>query len=198
MRRLLAFSVLAVASAAFAQVPARDMMLGRRALIAMRPTVRTELKLTDDQFKRLVDAFDGAVHVEGERIMMTMTPGFDMEGCEKAATKVFSADQLKRLEEVYLQQMGGLAAADPATAKKLAVTGEQMKKIESLLEKGAEDLMELFQSGGHDQDPKAHLRIREKTGDAIEKLLTESQRKTLKELQGKPMPKPKGDGALAV
>lgn len=203
MKRPLQF-ILTLAAAlaalpAVAQEPnAREMMLGKRIFYALGPEIRAEIKLTAAQSQKIVDCFEGALQVDGDRIMLTMHGGEDMAGMEKAAMKVLDATQTKRLTECWIQTLGALTVADDEIAKQLKLTDQQRKQANSVLEAGWDEMQGVFSGGGHDESTqKAAKAVQEETGKKIEKILTEDQRKAFEKMKGEPMKKKdKKDGGL--
>ncbi|MBI5707917.1 MAG: hypothetical protein HZC36_13110 [Armatimonadetes bacterium] len=198
LQSLLTLFVLLCALPAIAQEPpAREMMLGKKIFYALGPEIRAEIKLTPAQSQKIVDCFEGALTIEGDRIMVTMHGGEDMAGMEKAAMKVLDAAQIKRLTECWIQVLGGIAVADDEIAKQLKLTDKQRKDVERALEVGADEMHGVFSSGAHDESTqKAAKAVQVATGKKIEKLLTDEQRAAFEKMKGEPMKKKdKKDGA---
>lgn len=191
MRRLLALPVLLLAAFAFAQEgpPPREMLLGRKVFFVFRPEIKAELKLTSDQEKKILDAFEGSLQVDGDRIMLTLTPEADLDGMEKEAAKALSEDQRKRLDEAWIQELEGLALADEAVAKKLALTSDQKKSVEKVVAETAERLQELFMAGHDEGTQKEAAALRKEGGKKMLALLTADQSKVYEGLKGKPLKK---------
>ncbi|MBS1724630.1 MAG: hypothetical protein JSS66_16935 [Armatimonadetes bacterium] len=123
--------------------------------------VQSELKLTDDQKKKLDDLAQsmrpsggqggqgGQGGGQGER------PDFQamqerMKKAEEEVDKILKPDQAKRLEELRLQREGVAALARPEVAKELGLTDAQKKQMEDLQQKMMEKMREAFgnQNGG--------------------------------------------------
>lgn len=197
LHSLLTLFVVLCAVPAFAQYPpAREMMLGKKIFYALGPEIKAEIKLTATQSQKIVDCFEGALTVEGDRIMLTMHGGEDMAGMEKAAMKVLDAAQTKRLTECWIQTLGGIAVADDEIAKQLKLTDKQHKDVERALEVGADEMQGVFSSGDHDESTqKAAKAVQVATGKKIEKILTDEQRAAFEKMKGEPMKnKDKKDG----
>lgn len=165
-------------------------MLGKKIFYAVMPDFKAEIKLTDAQIKGITDAFEGCLTIDGDRIMITMHGMEDMPAMEKAAMKVLTPEQTKRLTECWLQKVEATAAADDEIAKVLGLTEKQRKDIDRLLEVGWDEMQGLFQSGAHDEaTQKAAEESRKKTAKKVEAVLTDEQKKALEKMKGAPMKK---------
>ena len=140
--------------------------------------------------------------------------GFDREKMQEFARKsqeettkflkdTLTEDQNKRLKQIGLQQsmktspagalftisfsQDGISLGEPTeTGKALKVTDEQKDKIKSINEQSMKDIRELFTPG---ERPSADAQkkmenLRKEAAEKVMEVLTEEQRKTLKELQG--------------
>ncbi|AGA25501.1 hypothetical protein [Singulisphaera acidiphila] len=107
----------------------------------------------------------------------------------KAAVKGdLKAEQTTRLEQIIRQNQGLQAFADPTTAEKLSLTGDQKAKIRELGQEIAEKSQEIFQSAGDDRQA-AMGKLQALRKEALEKVvasLTDDQKKSWKELTGEP------------
>ena len=89
----------------------KQMLLGQKIFTAFSEPARAELKITPAQYQKMQDAFEGQVQVDGDKIMVQITGSTSMEDMSEAAMKVLNADQVKRLDEIWLQQAGAAAPA---------------------------------------------------------------------------------------
>jgi hypothetical protein len=183
---LLTLAALSALGAAQQGPPPRDLMLVKRVFFALRPNVATELKVTADERSRIVDAFGGALEVEGNSIRLTLTGGQDLAEMEQNAIKVLDAAQRKRLEEVWIQRLNGLAIADDAVAKKLDLTPDQKRQADKLVEEGGNAASDLMSGGGGPEVTKKFDEIRSTYGKRVLALLTAEQLKIYENLKGKP------------
>jgi hypothetical protein len=183
---------LGLLSAAFAPAqgapPAKDLLLARQIFIALRPNVSKELNLTGAQGSKIEDAFDGSLKVDGDRVMLTMTGDTSLDDMVTAAMKVLEPVQKTRLKEIWLQESGSLAILDPALAKELGVSKDQVEKATKVAESIASKIMDLFQdmSGDHEVAAKKVKALRDDARKQVDVLLTEDQRKKLETMKGKP------------
>lgn len=186
MRKLAWIPILVLSVFAAAQSPsAKEVMLGRKVFVVLTPPVKEELKLTADQEKKLLSVFEGVLQVEGEKIMVTMTPDTDLDKLEKDAFAVLQDAQRLRLNEIWLQRLGGLALADEETAKKLGLTEGQKKSALEILEKGSEQILDLMHGGPSEDSHKQAQKLRKEVGKKMEALLDDKQKATFETLKGK-------------
>lgn len=185
MRKLALLSLLLMAAVAPAQFSSKELLVTKKVFTVLRAEVRQELKITEDQNTKIQNLFGDSLRVEGDKFMLMMTPDLDLDQIDKDAQKLLTADQAKRLHELWIQTHNGTALADDGLAKDLSLTDEQKKKIEKLVEEAARQLSELF-GGGHDEEAaKKSKDIRDKAGKLMLETLTEEQKKKYDELKGK-------------
>lgn len=185
MRQLALIPLLSLAVLAAAQGPSpKEILLGRKIFMALTPQVKEELKVTSDQTSKLLTVFGDTVQVDGDKIMIQMTPDTDLGQIEKDAMAVFTADQRKRLDQLWVQRAGGLVLLDDETAKTLKLTDEQKKAVEKLGNETADKMMELFTTGHDEATVKQSRDLRKEAGKKMEALLTEEQKKAFEGLKG--------------
>lgn len=170
--------------------PAKDLLLARQIFVALRPSVSKELKLTEAQKGKIEEAFNGGLHVEGDKVMITISGGGgdSLDEMSASAMKVLDAAQSARLKEIWLQEQGSLAVLDSTFAKALSLTKDQIAQSEKVAESVASKVMDLFQdmSGDHEAAAKKVNALRDDARKQIDAILTPEQRKTLDSLKGKP------------
>jgi len=161
-------------------------MLSKQVFILFTPKVKSEINLTPSQLTKIQDAFGDCLQVEGDRISIRLTGGQDLSEMESQAMKVLEAPQRKRLEEIWIQRLGGIALADDAIAKKVGLNANQKQEADRLVEQGGNEIAEMAPDGHSPETLKKMTDIRTKVGKKIEALLTEEQKKIFEELKGKP------------
>ncbi len=186
MRKLLILPALLLTALSLAQdMPGpKEMLLGRKVFFALTPQVKEALKLTKEQSTRIQDAFGDALQIDGDRIMLSLQPGMDLDQMEKDAMKVLSAEQSKRMSELFVQRAGGLVLLDDEVAKKLSLTDDQKASVKKLGEEAAGKVMELFHNGADDESAKKGKQLRVEYGKKMEALLTDDQKKGFEALKG--------------
>jgi acyl-CoA reductase-like NAD-dependent aldehyde dehydrogenase len=163
---------------------------------ADQKSVQEELKMTEDQIKKAKDLqeksrgnrqdFQGLSREEIQKKMAERRAEND-----KALAGILSADQMKRLNQIVLQQRGGDALNDPKIQDELKLTDDQKEKIKAIGEDFRKTMAEMRQNnqggGGDFQAAMQKMQeMRKANNDKLMKLLTADQGKTWKELTGAP------------
>lgn len=193
LRTLLVVTAAIASVASFAQEhpSGKQMLLGQKIFTAFSEPARAELKITPAQFQKMQDAFEGQVQVDGDKIMVQISGSTSMEDMSEAALKVLNADQVKRLDEIWLQQAGAAAILDKKIGKALGVSTEVVTKAESIADKAGAEMIDLMQGGPDEGAMKEMRKIRESAMKKIEDLLTADQKKKLEVMKGKPFDRKK-------
>jgi hypothetical protein len=176
-------------------------------------SVQKELKLTDEQAKKITSALKAVYDkLQGDFAALRKLQGDEArrkleavsqavnEGSMKALADVLSAEQLKRLKQILLQQRGAQAFNDAEIQKELKLSDDQKDKIKTINDDVGQELRSIFQ--GRDdlegKQKKADALLKE-TVERVCSVLTDEQRKVWKALVGepfefKPDPEPLGSG----
>jgi hypothetical protein len=130
-------------------------------------SVKKELDLTDDEIEKIPEAV------------------------RKALAGVLNDKQLKRLDQIVLQQKGTAAFSDATVADKLKLTDEQQGNIKTILADQQKEMREAFKdAGGNKGDFKGRMEkiqaMRKETEDKIQDVLTSDQKRTWKQMLGEP------------
>jgi hypothetical protein len=187
-------ALLAVGPAATAQPPGGG-MFRNQAMLLMQESVRKELKLSDEQAKKVEEV--GASMREKMMDIFQNSEGDDrrtkmqelMKETEKTIGEILKADQTKRLKQIGYQLAGAQAFGDPELAKTLKITDEQKKDIQTINMETMAAMRELFQGGGGPPDEETMKKMQELRKGAVEKvvkLFNDDQKKSWKDLQGEP------------
>src|SRR4029077_1177502 len=115
---------------------------GGAGFLLMNQGVQKELKLSDDQIKKITETtesireknredFEAARKLEGDEQRAKFQELMKKQGEEtdKALAEILKPDQLKRFKEIRLQQRKGDAFNDPEVQKALNLTDDQKEKI---------------------------------------------------------------------
>jgi Spy/CpxP family protein refolding chaperone len=107
---------------------------------------------------------------------------------KKSLAGVLKPDQLKRFEQIELQNRGAMAFSDPDIQKKLNLTGDQKDKIRGIVEDSNAQRRELFQGFQSDREGtmKKMQELNRETMSKAANVLTSEQKATWKELAGEP------------
>ena len=174
--------------------------------------VRQEIKLTDSQLQDVEKAMQELRQAEPQGAPQDRPNFADMtdqqraeafarmrernqqrmKATKEALAKVLSAEQMTRLNQIYLQQQGVRALSEPDVAAALQLTSEQQTKIADILQHlRARHLARAVDAGQGQGDPETlRQRMRERR-EQLEKdvmaILTDEQKAKLKDLQGTPL-----------
>jgi hypothetical protein len=170
--------------------------------LLVNESVHKELKLSDEQISkanqvvhdirqshlREVEKLRSLPPPAGTQKFLQLARTYSEEALKKAKD-FLTPEQLRRLKQIKLQASGVRAFSDPDVAKTLALTAgqkEQIKKIEEdIQDKGKEALK--ADGRNNAQDALARLGALHKAGiKAATALLTPSQSKNWKEMNGEP------------
>ena len=178
-------------------------------------SVQKELKLTDDQIKKVKEVTQSVREKHREELdaLRKQGPQADREKMQelfrtigedtnKALADVLKPEQSKRYKEITLQQRGAQAFNDEEVQKTLKLTDEQKEKIKTINEDAAKERRELFPprggaggagGGAGRPNPAAFEEMRKKmealnkeTMEKVTAVLTDDQKKAWKDLVGAP------------
>ena len=175
-------------------------MMGRGGGLLSRPEVKTELKITDAQGKKLEAALKPPAGQTGGGQRGPGGPGGgDQAAMQKRNAErdakikgVLSATQYKRYHELRLQQSRLSGLADPTVAAKIGVTKAQQDKIRGIQTKAMEAMRAQFQGGAAGTRPdmdkmrSSFEKARKDTDAKILATLTAAQKTKWTALLGKP------------
>ena len=177
---------------------------GGGLMLLTNKSVQQELKVDDTQAEKLNSFAQGLREKQGEQFqklqdlsqeerrakMQELGQAMSAE-IRKGLTDLLKPEQVKRFEQIQLQQMGVLGApAMPRVQEALNLTDDQKSKLRSIQEEQQESMRELFQGGGSGGDRAAAMQkiseLRKKGNDKAMALLTDSQKASWKDLTGEP------------
>jgi hypothetical protein len=136
------------------------------ASLVQSKAVQKELKLTDDQLKKVDEAI------------------------QKALASSLDPDQMKRLNQISLQLRGVRAFTDARIQDELKMSSEQKGKIKEIVEASAKELEGLK---GREGFQKAAA-VRKETMEKVTGVLTAEQRKQWQEMTGAEFRMQRGPG----
>lgn len=158
-------------------------------------SVQKELNLTEEQKTKLKDALDKVREnhkddlekfrdlsmEERQKLMRTLN-----EENTKAVSGILDNKQMKRLKQITWQTQGAQAFQNPEVQKSLKLTDEQKDKIKSINEDAGKQMRDLFQGGFNEETRKKMQDLRKETLEKVTAVLTTDQKKSWKEMTGKP------------
>jgi len=176
------------------QQPPQQSVLGP---VLSSPEVQKELKLSDEQVSKLKDVLGKVMDKYKDDIskLQRMSPEeqqkkfqeISQEG-DKAVAGVLDARQLKRFRQIEWQLQGVGALRDPTLQKELKLSDDQKKRLEDVFKEAGKKQQELFRNPGASRE-EAQKKYESFVKDLQTKangVLTEEQKKNLKEVQGPP------------
>jgi hypothetical protein len=147
-------------------------------------------KIKDDRFAGL--SFTATMHMS-EYQKEKKADQLDL-AAEKSLPWILSAEQLKRLKQIYYQERGKRPWSDKEIAEELKLTREQMDQIKALQKDQAKEMGELRkETTGANLDAAQQQEARRKTGELprtqeaqLMGALTRQQQDKWKEMRGEP------------
>lgn len=168
----------------------------------IREDIAKELKLTDEQKKKLLavqdeqrqkmmDMFQGGGFDPSDREKMQKVIGDMMKESEKKVNDVLDDPQEKRLKELSIQRQGNSAIMNEDVQKELALTDAQKAKVKELQTKQQEAMqatMEKMRNGEIERDQIRDIMSKNQKimNDELGKILTTDQAAKLKTMGGAP------------
>jgi len=130
------------------------------------PSVKKELDLSEDQAEKIPEAV------------------------LKSLAEVLSADQMKRFQQIELQQRGSAALADPKIQDALKLTDEQRNNLKTIQEDIRREQKEMFAGGRTGGDFKGIAEkmenFRKESQQKVLGVLTADQKKSWRQMTGEP------------
>jgi Spy/CpxP family protein refolding chaperone len=174
-------------------------------MLLLNKGVQEELKLTEEQTKKLKEAGEKAMEAFGglrdkneeERKEAMKKMGDDSK---KMLTELLKPEQYNRFKQIERQQAGIAMFADEEVQEKVKLTDEQKEKIKGIADearKDGEDLRKTANAGNFAEIMKKGQALRKEATEKALATLTDAQKKTVKELLGEPFElKMEGFGGL--
>ena len=154
-----------------------------KSTVAIMPDVQKELKMTRDQKKQLQDAM---MHLSPDTIQMTGDMSSINDATDAKALASLDADQLARLDELWIQYNGAKVLTLKSIADKLVLTADQSSKIKDIWDTYSQVLMDGMQHARSQGAVNALKKKKQEANDAALALLTPDQAKSFAAMQGKP------------
>jgi hypothetical protein len=160
-------------------------------LLLRQKSVQKELKLTDDNVKKIMEFTNKESNEYGKALRLDATERErKIEELERANKKFLadnlSAGQRKRLAQITLQVTGIYQLGRPEVAKVLNLTEEQQTKFEDLQKETRKALEEIITSTERAGKTEKLAKLREETNKKIMAALTDEQKAKAREIVGEP------------
>jgi hypothetical protein len=190
-----------MAAPAWAQQGRGGRGFGGGADLLSNKSVQKELKATDEQVEKL-NAFAREMREKGREEFQGLRELSQEERREKmqalARTRaaelvkgrdaILKPEQVKRFEEIQLQQSGAGAFSSPRVQEKLKLTEDQKTKVRAINMESGRSTREAFQDLQSDREGamKKIAEIRKQATEKALAVLTDDQKKAWKEMTGEP------------
>jgi hypothetical protein len=174
---------------------------GGGAMLLSNKSVQEELKVSSDQAAKLntlSESLRSKAQAENAKLQdlskedqreKRQALGKSMnEEMNKELKDILKPDQQKRFQQIALQTRGAQAFADPEIQAKLGLTDDQKTKIKGIDDEAGNQRRELFQGFANDREgTMAKMRqLNKETQEKVTAVLTDSQKKTWKDMTGEP------------
>jgi len=174
---------------------------GGGAALLSNKSVQKELKVTDEQAEKLNtlasemrakqrEEFQnlGDLSQEERREKMQELARSRAAELAKGMGGILKPEQIKRFEQIQLQQSGASAFSSPRVQEGLKLTDDQKAKLREINEESGQAMRDAFQDFQSDREG-AMKKLAELRKQATEKavgVLTDEQKKSWKEMAGEP------------
>lgn len=173
----------------------RDMFTAP-SMMMMQPDLKKELKLAKDQDKKISEI--SKAHMKKMQEMSSKARGNDLSNSlnsmaemqaaqaesDKAILAALNPEQTRRLRQLQWQILGSKALYEADLQKELALTEEQVGKIEEHRSGDAGRMMEAMQSGGGSKMANAIKKVKAESAKILIGFLTPEQAAKYKEALG--------------
>lgn len=175
---------------------------GGGAMLLANSGVQAELKMTDEQKEKAKKFAEEMFAKAGEQRRSIGDPQSEegrkklqelrkkmAEESDKAIKEILKPEQLKRLNQISLQQRGVGGFADEKVQAALKLNDEQKGKLKDLADQTRKEEGEIFQQGAQGNREEAAKKRAELRKSSMEKalgILNDEQKKAWKELTGEP------------
>lgn len=165
--------------------------------ILSRPNVQKDLKLTEEQVKKVTEATEKyrAEWLELQKAAR-QNPGQEetakkqvklLDDSEMAAARILDKAQTTRFKQIQRQTLGPRAFANPDIAAELRLTKEQLQQIQDIQQESQREISKLTRKGMTKQQRDEVSRLGKERNERILKLLTAEQVAKWKEMTGPPL-----------
>lgn len=174
---------------------------GGGANLLSNKSVQKELKVTDEQAEKLNafgremmekqrEEFEGLRDLSQEERREKMQELARTRAAElvKGMGGILKPEQVKRFEEIQLQQSGAGAFSSPRVQEKLKLTDDQQSKLREINQESGQSMREAFQDNPSDREGamKEIAALRKQATEKAVGVLTDDQKKAWKEMTGEP------------
>jgi Spy/CpxP family protein refolding chaperone len=185
----------ALACVALADAPAKFSPGFFGAALLKQESVRKELKLSEDQSRKVEDlsqAMQKKLKETSDLALEERSKKFKelAQENDKALGDILTPEQEKRLQQIIYQQLAtyGAAFTNEEIAESLKLTADQKKKIKDISEDTSRQIRDLIKPNTElDDATRQKIRALQKTaGEKMMTVLTDQQKAMWKTMQGEP------------
>jgi hypothetical protein len=184
---------------ALAQQRQRGQGQGGIGSLLANESVQKELKIEKDQADKVKEAVAKVTDKFKDDVAKIADLPQDERGAKRTALNktiteetyksiedVLKPDQIKRLKQIELQQaaISGRAFTREDVVTALKLTDEQKEKIKTINADSAKELTDLRANGGNRTNREKIAAVQKETGEKLQGVLTDDQKKTWKEMTG--------------
>lgn len=173
-------------------IPQPRLPFGSKFAMIQNKSIQDDLKLADDQaakVKELVAKYNQAIkeplkdQVEQFKRLQQLN-----QANEKVAEELLKPEQVRRLQQINLQQQGEYIFSSPQVATSLKLSDEQKQLIRDIQLDSSRIQQAIYQQAGTDfrEAQKQTAELRRVVVEIITAILTEEQKKSWKDLVGEP------------
>ena len=157
--------------------------------------IQKDLKMSDEQVAKIKDLFEKRRNAykdlptdKDERTKKIQEIQKESQEREKQAGDTLKPEQMKRLDQILLQQQGANALINPRVIDELKITDEQKTKVREAIQESGKELRDLFQRGKVNLEDmqKKMAEFRTRSMEKAAAVLTPEQQKQWKEMVGEP------------
>jgi Spy/CpxP family protein refolding chaperone len=174
---------------------------GGGAVLLSNKSVQKELKVTDEQAEKLNtfareamekqrEQFQGLGDLSQDERREKMQELAKTRAAElrKGMDEILKPEQIKRFEEIQLQQAGASAFLTPRVQEGLKLTDEQKTRLREISEEANQAMRDAFQGAQTDREGarKKFADTRRQANEKAMGVLTDEQKKAWKEMTGEP------------
>jgi len=170
---------------------------GGGAALLSNKSVQKELKVTDEQAEKLNTFAREMLDKQREEFQASRDLSQE-ERRERARNRaielvkgmgqILKPEQVKRFEQLQLQQSGAGAFSSPRVQEELKLTDDQQSRLREINEESGRAMRDAFQDSQSDREGamKKFAELRKQATEKAVGVLTDEQKKTWKEMTGEP------------
>lgn len=179
---LTVIAAIALVPSSFAQ--RNPMGITARSMLLVTPDVKKEIRVTKEQDKKLQEAIKQMTQdMQAGKVAMDFTN--PLAPMDSKLPEIFDEQQLKRLEELFLQVNLGLALTDAKVATALALSDEQKASTKEMYSQATRTIAETMQTGGMTSRYKNAQKKRDEYAEKMLTILKPEQKEKFEMMKGK-------------